>query len=510
MLSKSLRFERLETRDLPSSNVVLDWDAAMLQAIRTTKTPPPIASRALAMESLAVYDAVALINRSTTVFPVDGLPKRAPNDAIDAVSAAAAAYTVSSALFPTQQSAFQSVWQGYLSTLPQKNSPAVSSSITFGTAVGQAVLASRSHDGSTTVIPYVPGTAPGDWVPTPPANAPALLPNWGNVTPFVLTSGSEFLPPAPPALNSPLYLKDLAQVQSLGSSTSTTRTADQTQIARFWDDSGGSATPPGHWNQIAAQVIINHPGTLLRDAQVFAALNTAMADSAIAAWNAKYTYNDWRPVTAIRQTQNDPTWSSLITTPPFPTYVSGHSTFSGAAATVLTGYFGSHTSFTIGSDLLPGVTRSFTSFAVAAQEAGMSRIYGGIHYQFDNLAGLALGGTIGAVTLHDFLPAQRQGGSGRPRPGNSPAMPDVFYMNLANRTLDGSIMMTSNTDNRSVANDAARQTVETYLRTDPRQVREGRSRRMPEYTSRGVVQPSHLLEADAVAFAFVQGVRLAR
>jgi membrane-associated phospholipid phosphatase len=194
----------------------------------------------------------------------------------------------------------------------------------------------------------------------------------------------------------------VSQVESLGDVDSTTRTPDQTQIALFWSDGAGTDTPPGHWNAIAEQVALQKKDSVVQDARLFAQLDIALADAAIAAWDAKYAYNYWRPITVIQQT--DPTWKPLITTPNFPSYVSGHSTFSGAAEVVLSSFFGQNVTFSATSDGLPGVTRTFTSFAQAADEAGMSRIYGGIHYSFDNTAGLAMGRALGQYVVDNVLP----------------------------------------------------------------------------------------------------------
>ena len=237
------------------------------------------------------------------------------------------------------------------------------------------------------------------------------MPGWGNVTPFVLKSESQFRPAGPPAITSAAYAAALNQVESLGAKNSTTRTADQTQIALFWADGGGTETPPGHWNAIAEQVATSRHDSIVKDARVFAMLDTALADAAIACWNTKFTANLWRPITAIRladtdnnpATTADPSWTPLLATPPFPSYVSGHSTFSAAAATILSAVYGPNTHFNATSDGLPGVTRSFKSFNDAANEAGMSRIYGGIHFSFDNRDGLALGRSIGDyVVKHAF------------------------------------------------------------------------------------------------------------
>ena len=175
----------------------------------------------------------------------------------------------------------------------------------------------------------------------------------------------------------------------------------------------GTDTPPGHWNTIAANAAITQGLTLAQEARLFALLDISLADAGIAAWDAKYTYNFWRPVTAIQgagsdgnaATVADATWTPLINTPPFPEYVSGHSTYSGAADAVLTNFFGSNVGFTAGSGGLSGVTRTFDSFTSAANEAGISRIYGGIHFNSANQDGLTTGRAIGSYVASNFLGA---------------------------------------------------------------------------------------------------------
>jgi membrane-associated phospholipid phosphatase len=226
-----------------------------------------------------------------------------------------------------------------------------------------------------------------------------------------LTSGSQFRPTGAPSLTSAEYTAAFTEVKDYGSRDNSLRTADNTTSALFWADGGGTYTPAGHWNDIAATAASVAGKSVLDNARIFAQLNIALADAGIAAWDAKYTYNTWRPITAIRQadrdgninTNADPNWTPLINTPPFPEYVSGHSTFSGAAAAVLTNAFGSNFSFNSGSVGLPNVTRSFTSFDAAAAEAGQSRVYGGIHFQFANQDGLTLGKQIGNYVTNNLL-----------------------------------------------------------------------------------------------------------
>ena len=241
----------------------------------------------------------------------------------------------------------------------------------------QRSLRCARNDGSTNYVDYTPGTGDGVWQPTYPAYMPAENPQWATLTPFIMTSDSQFRPAGPPALNSAQWVSDYNQVKSLGAVNSTTRTADQTQIALFWNDPTGTATPPGHWNLIANQLAASKNLTLADTTKMLAELNVAMGDAAIVAWDAKYTTNFWRPITAIpagggnSSLTADPNWRPLLTTPPFPEYISGHSTFSSAAAAVLDAVFGPNTPFTIGttSPGVTGITRSFTGFDQAAQEA---------------------------------------------------------------------------------------------------------------------------------------------
>lgn len=233
--------------------------------------------------------------------------------------------------------------------------------------------------------------------------------------PWLIQSADQFLPP--PAIDSTEYATAYEEARTLGGADSETlglRTADQTQIALFWADGAGTFTPPGHWNQIASEAASSAGRTTAEIAALMARLNIALADAAITCWNAKYTFDYWRPVTAINlgttdgnvSTTGDAAWTPLISTPPFPEYTSGHSTFSGATATVLTAEFGDNYAFTTGTpstmpDLI-GVTRSFTSFWDAAREAGQSRIYGGIHFQPANQEGLLCGQQVGNWVLSQF------------------------------------------------------------------------------------------------------------
>lgn len=392
---------------------VTEWNEISLDAIRAASTPPPRASRGLAMIHLAIFEAVNGITDDHHSYAMNG---KAPPHASKEAAIAAAARGVLVHLYPAQAVTFDDAYDAAVAAVP--NAVARKLGIKWGEKVAERIIEIRSDDGSTAVVGYVPGTDLGDWQPTPPAFAPALLPGWGWVQPFGIASGDQFRPIAPPALDSISYALDFDLVKEIGSTTSVTRTADQSEIAQFWANGGGTATPPGHWNQIARVLADIMGNTLDENARLFALLNLASADAAISCWDAKYAYDFWRPLTAIRQgdsdgnplTVGDPTWTSFIGTPPFPAYTSGHSTFSAAAAQTIARFYGTDDiAFVAGSDDAPGIFRSYQSVSEAALESGWSRIYGGIHWTWDNFAALEAGELIGDWIFDRYLLPKENG-----------------------------------------------------------------------------------------------------
>src|SRR2546426_12295485 len=213
-------------------------------------------------------------------------------------AASAAAHEALVNLFPAGASSFDMVHAAILATIP--DGPQKVAGIVWGEFVANQILAARANDGSDAIVLPPGGSGPGVWVPTPPAYFPYLLPQWGFVVPFAMSNSSQFRPPGPPPLDSQRYAADYNEVKELGAAIGSTRTAEQTQIALFWADGAGTETPPGHWNSIA-QIIASLKGNGLEEnARLFALLNLAMADAAICAWDAKYSFSFWRPVTAIR------------------------------------------------------------------------------------------------------------------------------------------------------------------------------------------------------------------
>jgi PAP2 superfamily len=385
---------------------VTDWNNAALDAIRTGNTAPPIASRSLAILHVSIYDAVNGILRTHEPYLVQSVVQ---SSASRQAAASAAAHQALINLFPANASSFDALHAAILAGIP--NGPQKTAGIVWGEFVANQILAARAHDGWNAVVQPPGGNGPGVWVPTPPGFLPYALPQWGFVTPFAMSSSSQFRPPGPPPLDSQQYADDYDEVKELGAALGSTRTEEQTEIALFWADGAGTETPPGHWNSIAQIISDERSNTLEENARLFALLNIAMADAAICAWDAKYEFHFWRPVTAIAFVEPELNWMSFIVTPPFPDYVSGHSTFSAAAATVLPLFYGTEElPFTIGSDFLPGVYRSFATCLEAAEEAAASRIYGGIHFRSASEDGLQAGISIGDWTVtHYLLPSHNRG-----------------------------------------------------------------------------------------------------
>src|SRR5215471_1156314 len=381
------------------ADVVTNWNNSALDAIRADRTAPPIASRNLAILHAAIYDAVNGITRTHEPYLV---PSAVPASASRQVAASAAAHEALVSLFPGSASGFDALHTAILAGIPDGSQK--TNGITWGEFVASQILAARANDGSNAIVQPPGGSGPGVWIPTPPAFLPYLLPQWGFVVPFAMSSSSQFRPPGPPSLDSQQYAADYEEVKELGAAVGSTRTEEQTEIALFWADGAGTETPPGHWNSIAQILAAERGNTLEQNARLFALLNIAMADAAICAWDAKYTFDFWRPVTAIAFAEPQLNWMSFIVTPPFPDYVSGHSTFSAAAATVLALFYGTEDlPFATGSDFLPGVYRSFSTCLDAAEEAAMSRIYGGIHFRSASEDGLQAGISIGEWTATHYL-----------------------------------------------------------------------------------------------------------
>ena len=398
--SQALRAGAEEAAD---SSDVVHWNIVALQTTRAAAFNPLRETRALALVSAAIFDAVNSITRRYEPYAV-----RVPARNMDSTEAAthAAAHDVLVALYPDMKAALDAEYDARLAAVP--NGTAKSNGIDTGRAVAAALVALRSFDHANDKSEYQPGASPGAWRPTPPASAAALEPGWGNVTPFFLAAGSQFRPGPPPALGSPTYNADLNEIASLGVQTNSRRTPAQTEAAQFW-----ISTAPQLWNQAAQQLAVTRRLGASDTSYAFLLLNAAGADAMIAAWDSKYTYNQWRPVTAIRAQLPDPTWTPLINTPPFPDYIAGHTAYAGAAEAALEQLFGGRPgSFSLTSATANGARHTYESFKEVGDEVVNARVWGGVHWRTSSTAGRTIGNRVGRYALHH---APRHRGASRER-----------------------------------------------------------------------------------------------
>ena len=373
-------YSNIATVKVTNANSIITWDAIALGAIRLANVSAEEASRALAILHVAQYDAIAATTAGTTSFLAHPASVAGASPVAAADSAAA---TVLQNLFPDQAGTFSLALKDARQGFP------VDASLTTGAAVGEAaarqVLAARSNDNSHLV------TTAGV----------IANPNWGQVTPFALTRGSQFRPTAPPTPGTTAFDQALAEVTRVGRINSAVRTNDQSVAALYWNDGAGTATNPGHWNTIAQQIAVRQKSNLLATARLFARLDVAMADAGIASFDAKAAYPVARPI-SVNQT-TDPTWTPLLPTPANPSYVSGHAAYGAAASAVLTATYGPNTRFNTPANIVDRApVRTFTSFAAAATEDAASRVSGGVNYRFDTTAGSALGASVGKAVLAKF------------------------------------------------------------------------------------------------------------
>ena len=303
-----------------SADEVTDWNHVMLVATLTSPvTPAPVATRVAAIVQAAVFDAVNGIDRHYD--PVH-VPPAGPPGASKRAAAVQAAYATLVNLFPGQKMTFDLQRAASLAAITETND-AVQQGLAWGQKVADQIWAWRSQDGFANVPPpYLGGTQPGEWRPTPPAMAPGLVPQLATVTPWVIQSPFQFRTAGPPAMTSDQYTADFNEVKSMGSSTNSGRTADQTLFAKFWQ----AGNPPDYWDPVVISLAAQHQFSMSRTARLLALVNLGMADAAIGCWDAKYTYSFWRPITAIQlgdtdgndATTSDSSWTPLIVTPPFP------------------------------------------------------------------------------------------------------------------------------------------------------------------------------------------------
>jgi len=399
------------------ADVVTDWNKNAEKAILSSSLAgnSVATARAYVLMHAAIFDAVNGIKPDYTPYHVD---LDGPEGASTRAAAIQAAYVVLVSLFPSQKSTFDAERAASLASLADDGDDGsgdarnITRGLHWGELVANDILTWRSTDGFSRVLPpVIGGLGPGRWRPTPPQFLPMVFPQVATMNPYVLDTPSQFRPEGPPPLTSERYTDAFNEVKTLGRATGSSRTSEQTLIARYW---AGNVSVS--WNRVCNALVLERELPLSVTARLFALMNLALADSTIAGWDSKLFFIDrnWRPVTAMvladadgnPDTAADPAWTPLLPTPAHPEYVSAHAIFSGGAAGVLADFFGDSTSFSLESVGLPGTVRTYTSFSSALAEAELSRIYGGIHFRFSLDHGSATGAKVAEFVLaHVALPS---------------------------------------------------------------------------------------------------------
>ena len=380
---------------------VTNWNAILERTVAAT--PHFLQSRSAAIVQLAVFEAVnAIVNDYEPYLGTIDVPPWASPEAATVV----AAHRALVALHPEAVSTLDAHRADSLAALP--DGPDKDAGIAAGESAADAVLALRVNDGWNVVVPYTPIISPGYWRPTPPDFRPAAFVGWGDVTPFAIDDGARFRLNPPPAIHTGKYAKDYEEVKALGGVVSALRPVDRADVARFY----AAVLPMPLWPAAARQASAAQGKTLSENARDFAWLTMAVADGLIASMNMKYHYSYWRPVTAIRdgaldgnrRTAPDASWESFVFTPPYPSYPGNHATAAGAARTVLEHVYGhdGH-NITLTSLAVPGVVLHYTSWEEITDDIDDARIYGGVHFRFEQEAGARLGRQVGTYVLRNTL-----------------------------------------------------------------------------------------------------------
>jgi hypothetical protein len=388
-----------------STDVVSEWNVIMLATIGSQN--PFAQARFAAITQLAVVEAVNAITGDYkpylgTVF--------APPNASQEAAVIAAAHRILWTYFPGDAAALDAARANSLARIP--DGPTKDNGIAAGEAAAAAMIQLRANDGSGTPMPYTPLTGPGFWQPTPSAFGPAILLHWGKMTPFGIMSSDQFRSNPPPALGSGKYARDYNEVKRVGGVGSTERPEDRANVARFYAASSAAYA----WNQVALQVMASRPRSLAERARTLALLNMAISDGLVSSMETKYFYHFWRPVTAIRagdtdgnsQTEPDAAFTPFITTPAFPSYPSAHASASYAAREILERAGGSgRQSVTLSNPAIPNVTLHYSSLQQITEDIDDARVYGGIHFRFDQDAGAWQGIHTGEyVYMHNLRPVR--------------------------------------------------------------------------------------------------------
>ena len=390
-------------------DVIPQWNRVLMETVLTPGQHPAtiMQVRSYAMMHAAMFDAVNSIDGGHTPYLTD-----VPGSQHASVEAAAAqaARDVLAALYPTRVAVFDAELAASLQGIEENRAQ---QGIRVGQIVAERMLATRANDGWTVTPPsYSLPATPGNWQPTPPANSPAGFTHYPSVMPFGIKSGTQFAPAPPPTMTSAQYAADLNEVKEIGAVNSLTRTADQTQVARLWANVNTPTNFLLVWNNVARTVSDARGLTTVEKARLFALINISLHDALQTTFASKFQHGLWRPVTAIRRanedgnaaTTEDPAWSSLIAAPPYPSYAGNMAAIGTSQATILALFFGrddiayQHTWVGAG-----GATRSYAGFNAMADEQERARVYGGIHFTFDNVAGQSVGRNVANYVFNNVM-----------------------------------------------------------------------------------------------------------
>jgi hypothetical protein len=384
----------------PAQNVVTDWNGiASTTIVAKGGKPSATSSVWFAYASIAVYDAVNAIHGQFQPFYYTG---NAPQGASDEAAAAAAAHRVLVNYFPAQQPTLDGMFQVSLAKIAAARDEKMAG-IAVGEAAAAALIAARAGDGLEAKVPYTPGSGPGVWQPTPPKFAPALTPWLAQMQPFTMTSASQFLPGGPTALTSEEWTDDYNQVRILGEVDSAVRTPAQSEIGLFWTEHTGQ-----QYARTFGYLAENYNLDVMEAARMMAILWTGFADAAIGCWNAKFTYNFWRPVTAIQagggktELMADADWTPLGTTPSHPEYPAAHGCVTGSVSSLIRGYFRTRKVHIVVDSVAfsDGVhTHTFEDTRDLFEEVFWARIYAGFHYHHS----LEDGGNLGRQVSRQLI-----------------------------------------------------------------------------------------------------------
>jgi hypothetical protein len=388
------------------ADVVTDWN---MTALTATALPPNsiLQSRSLAIVHGAIYDAVCAVERQNHAYAVD---IDAPVGTSVEAAVATAAHGALVRLAPAEQAMLDEALKVSLSRIADGQGK--TDGISLGRQIAEKIVALRSTDGADAKVAFTPKPGPALYQLTPPQSLPAILPQWGAVTPFVLRSRTGLDLKGAPAVTTDQFARDFEEVKNLGARNSTMRTADQTAAAIFWTVQ--TAIP---WHAAARAASAAKALSVAENARLFALLAMASADSQIIAFEEKYKRPHWRPITAIRAAtdldiatlKGDPGWEPLLVTPPHPEYPSAHAVFSGAAEAVLRGFFGGdEIDVSVTAPGPFGVTRTYHRFSELTEEVDNARVWGGIHFRSADTDGTEIGRKIGEITLREFPNSPRK------------------------------------------------------------------------------------------------------